>query len=121
MKPSQKLTRERNRLSGKNSPSREQLEKRLLAYALAGAGMVALQPTANAEIVYTPKDFRLEGCFSSYPIDLNNDGLTDFAINISGYAGPYFSSFMEVKGRGSPGAGVIGLNSRGAGALRAKF
>src|SRR5713101_9236691 len=98
MKASQKLTRQRNRRSRTIAPPREQLEKHLLAYALAGVGMVALQPTASAEIVYTPKDFRLDGCHSWYRMDLNNDGLNDFAIRIVGYPAPCTPSYMEVQG-----------------------
>ena len=49
----------------------EQLDKRLLAYALAAAGAVVLTPSASAEIVYTPTNVRLT--YGTLPIDLNND------------------------------------------------
>ena len=86
----------------------EQLDKRLLAYALAAAGAVALTSSASAEIVYTPTNIRLT--YGTLPIDLNNDGINDFTI--INYATGY-SSFTLIRlmvGGGSPGASaaVIG-------------
>jgi hypothetical protein len=39
-----------------NSDSCAPLERRLLAYALAGLGAIVAAPLAGAEIVYTPAD-----------------------------------------------------------------
>jgi len=54
------------------------LERRLAAYFLAGAGVVTVTTTANAEVVYTPADIVLTN--GVLPIDLNNDGTSDFHI-----------------------------------------
>jgi hypothetical protein len=54
------------------------LERRLAAYFLAGAGVVTVTTTANAEIVYTPADIVLTN--GVLPIDLNNDGTSDLRI-----------------------------------------
>jgi hypothetical protein len=55
------------------------LEKRLFAYALAAGAGMALTSSASAEIVYTPV-YRAICGFASIAIDLNNDGITDFAL-----------------------------------------
>ena len=89
----------------------EQLDKRLLAYALAAAGAVVLTPSASAEIVYTPTNVRLT--YGTLPLDLNNDGITDFTIHDYETGS---SSFYTVKlnvSSGSPGASaaVLGRNN----------
>jgi hypothetical protein len=57
------------------------LEKQLGAYAVAvGATAVAAlaaAPPASAEVVYTPVNVTIT---TSYPLDLNGDGTTDFTI-----------------------------------------
>jgi len=63
-------------------PVSHQLAKRLLAYAtVAGAACV---PHAKAEVVFTPVHQKINGEFS---LDLNHDGIPDFAIYSS-----YFSA-----------------------------
>jgi hypothetical protein len=57
-------------------PLNHRITSRLLAYAtVAGAGLAACQPKAEAEVVYTPTH---SGIWGKYYIDLNNDGLNDF-------------------------------------------
>ncbi len=67
----------------------ESLDKNLLAYAVAaaaaGTAVLAGAQSADAEVVYTPKNITLgHSCNecgpSSYPIDLNNDGITDLLL-----------------------------------------
>lgn len=61
------------------------LERRLTAYAsagiAAGASLAALAPLAEAEIVYTPANTVINGGLN---LDLNHDGLADFAISTGG-------------------------------------
>jgi hypothetical protein len=67
------------------------LERSLSAYAAAasaaGVSLVALQPSAQAKIVYTPANISiLVG--KPFPLDLNHDGVTDFMFsNILFYLG----------------------------------
>jgi hypothetical protein len=62
------------------------LEERLFAYALvAGTGMT-LTTVASAEIMYTPVFRSVHGTiggFAEIPIDLNNDGIRDFRLDIA--------------------------------------
>jgi hypothetical protein len=80
MKSTIKRERKGNAQSRDLSPAvRQQLDKRLLAYTLAGSGVFAFSPCAHAQIVYTPTDITIaEG--STLQIDLNNDGTYDFNI-----------------------------------------
>jgi len=61
----------------------DSLHQRLNAYALAasaaGIGVLALSPSAEAKIVYTPAHVQIShfGIFP-FPLDVNNDGITDF-------------------------------------------
>jgi hypothetical protein len=50
-----------------------------IATILAGVGLLALARPAAARIVYTPTDITI-GFNSSYYLDVNNDGVTDFTI-----------------------------------------
>ena len=54
------------------------LERRLLAYTIAGAGAVAFHPSAQAQVVYTKTDITITEGFLH--IDLDHDGVTDFAL-----------------------------------------
>jgi hypothetical protein len=62
------------------------LHRSLSMYALAagtaGVGALALAQPAESEVVYTGTH-QLIGSNQSYDIDLNDDGITDFAIRIS--------------------------------------
>lgn len=61
----------------------EQLGKRIEVYALAattaGVSVLALLPSAEAEIVYTPANQNI-GVNSSLNLDLNHDGIADFQL-----------------------------------------
>jgi hypothetical protein len=93
----------------------EQLDKRLLAYALAAAGAVALTPSASAEIVYTPANFTFTR--GTLPLDLNNDGIDDFTIHNSENGSSSFYTLKLTVSSGSPGASaaVLGRNRQGFG------
>jgi hypothetical protein len=58
------------------------MNRNLTLYALvassAGVGLLALAPAAEAKIIYTPVHFVLN--HGSLPLDLNNDGIVDFAL-----------------------------------------
>jgi hypothetical protein len=63
----------------------ESLQHQLSLYALAasaaGVGMLALSPTAQAKIVYTPTHVVLP--FGVTNVDFNHDGITDLAFSKS--------------------------------------
>jgi hypothetical protein len=85
-----------------------QLDQRLLAYALAAVGAVALTPTADAEVVYTPADVILTS--GILHIDLDNNRTSDVRIinrelNYSSTA--YRVGVLAVHGDGA-GAAVVG-------------
>lgn len=78
------------------------LDRRLLAYAAAGAGAIGCIPSAHASIVYTPAHVVVTD--AGLRLDLNNDGIADFNItNI----GSFFSRSLEVNGNQNPGAGIL--------------
>jgi hypothetical protein len=57
----------------------QQLNMYALAAGAAGVGVLALAQPVEAKIVYTPAH-RIIGPDSSYLLDLNHDGITDFTI-----------------------------------------
>jgi hypothetical protein len=61
------------------------LEKSLSAYAAgaaaAGVSLMALTPTAEAEIAYTPAHISILVNGAPVPLDLNHDGVTDFTLS----------------------------------------
>jgi hypothetical protein len=61
----------------------EHLDQRLTAYALAAGaasvGVLAFAPVAEAKIIYT-RAHHVIGRNTSFPLDLNHDGKTDFTI-----------------------------------------
>lgn len=83
------------------------LEKRLLAYTVAGAGAVALGPAASAEIVFTPADVTLSRS-GTLQIDVNNDGIPDFVLSksVTGCSSSFCVAQLQVGG--SKDAGVVG-------------
>lgn len=85
----------------------------LVAYVLAGAGAIAVVPTAAAEIVYTPADITITQ--GRLPIDLNNDGIMDFVIKAGFSNGSsLFTAYAVLGGRKTtPEAAVIG-NGKGS-------
>jgi hypothetical protein len=56
----------------------KQLKSYALAAAAAGVGLVALSNTASAQVIYTPTKITLID--GTTPIDLDNDGVTDFTL-----------------------------------------
>jgi hypothetical protein len=66
------------------------LEKSLLAYAAAASGgLIALSHAAEAEIIYTPSNIPVPQSFGQVAIaqlDLNNDGVADFAFSNFSYS-----------------------------------
>jgi hypothetical protein len=66
------------------APLNERLNKKLLSYAVAagaaGVGILAAAQPADAEVVYTPTNTPIQ-IGVPVPIDLNNDGITDFIIS----------------------------------------
>ena len=63
-----------------------QLNLYALAATAAGVGVLALAPSSEGEIVYTPAH-KVLGPNSSYGLDLNHDGKTDFTLCDVRYAG----------------------------------
>jgi hypothetical protein len=95
-------------MSQSNSPSRAgkkrvpislspKLDHNLLAYAAAataaGVGILALSPSADAEIVYTPTHQVLKPDSGIFHLDLNNDGINDFR-----FSDGYFTSIFARRG-----------------------
>lgn len=73
------------------------LEKRLMAYTAAAAGVMALAPGAEAAVHYSgPKDLTLNPQTSPITIDLNNDQVSDFRFSAYGYASTYSSDGLQV-------------------------
>jgi len=82
------------------------LERRLLAYAAAataaGVSSLALSPSAEAKIVYTPAHVKIPRPtrFSSAQVflDLNHDGLDDFFLsNFFGGSAPNSYAFLNAR------------------------
>jgi hypothetical protein len=67
-----------------NTGLSENFECRLAAYAMAagvaGVGLLAAAPPANAEVVYTPAHIVFNS--GTVYLDLNHDGINDFALSI---------------------------------------
>jgi hypothetical protein len=61
----------------------DSMQQRLGVYAMAataaGVGIGALAPAAEAKIVYTPAHEKI--LYTSVPLDLNHDGVTDFTLS----------------------------------------
>ncbi len=86
----------------------EATDYRLKAYELAattaGVGMLALLPAATAEVVYTPAHQQIT-LGTSFPLDLNRDGVIDFTINNrhAGDLGSWKLSVLPLVGNGASG------------------
>jgi hypothetical protein len=91
----------------KNSPRSHEtpnlsdsITRRLDMYALAagaaGIGVIALAQPAEGKVVFTPANVRIVGTVN---IDLNHDGLADFAIKQNDYAGTYMAAHSFGKNR----------------------
>lgn len=101
----------------------DSIHQRLNSYALAagvaGVSMLALEPCADAKIVYTPTH-RVIGPNSSYLLDLNHDGISDFkVVNVwanNTSVGPTgsLSVFSAQKGKRN---GILGYGTADKGTL----
>ncbi len=75
---------------------RRHLDMYALAASAAGVGMIALAQPAEGKIVFTPANVPIVGTVN---IDLNHDGLADFAIKQNVYAGAYVAAHSLGKNR----------------------
>jgi hypothetical protein len=78
-----------------SSRSSASLEKHMAAYALvgvAGAGLLAVAPDAEAEVVYTPTHVVMEQG-STYDLDVNHDGVVDFIFSNIGSTFGFIQDF----------------------------
>jgi len=98
-------------------PISEQLGHRLSLYAAAagatGVGLLALAQPAEAKVVYTPAQVTIAPN-STYNLDLNNDGTTDFAIAQHSYPGYSATLYVGPNANGvaaRAGAASCGCNS----------
>jgi hypothetical protein len=101
-------TKERKNPSQPTAAASEGFDKRLLAYAaVAGAGLLAAAPSAQAGVIYNATGFT-----NNYPgalgfnIDLNGDTQNDFWFATSGW-----SSNRSLLGYGSWNAQLLRLNA----------
>jgi len=89
-------------------PINSKLEKKLAAYiAAAGAaavGMLAVTQSAEAKVVFTATNVAVT---QSTPIDLNNDGIADFAFEFwaPGWHSVYLDVAPQVTGNAVRGVG----------------
>ena len=88
------------------------LEQKLLSYALAAAGVAALTPHANAEIVFTKANTTLG--YGNFNIDLNHDGISDFTLHnyFTGSSSLYIQK-LAVAGGADASTKVIGQTHYG--------
>lgn len=101
----------RDRQSQANAALSESFELRLAAYAKAaaalGVGLLASGPAAEAQIVYTPTNILFDS--GTVFIDINHDGLTDFALSIYNF----LSNAQRLRFRGLGQNGVLCSGSSG--------
>lgn len=96
------------------------LEKGLVAYTImagaAGVGMLDAAPAAEAKVIYTPANISVSESAPTL-IDLNNDGIPDFALSfVFGEHSTFLSVFPRVAGNG-----VRAANAPGGGAAAGFF
>jgi hypothetical protein len=88
----------------------ESVHQQLNLYALsataAGVGMLALAPSAEAKIIYTPANVHI-GINQRYNLDLNHDGIADFTIEDSFRGNGKCTTFAEIKEKASGVNGVV--------------
>ena len=92
------------------------LNQRLTAYvaaASAAGGMLALAPSAEAKVVYTPANTVVT---STTPIDLNHDGIADFTLALHEFqkaqvllVDPQVTGNSILLGPGGAAAGFFGV------------
>src|SRR5579863_1553594 len=91
--------------SRKSSTLSDSLQRHLNAYALAasaaGVGVLTLAQSSQAKIVYTPAHVTIGyGGVHTFSLDLNHDGIADFALDASA-VGPSYSLNAYAYPRGS--------------------
>jgi len=111
----------------KPSKLSESVHHQLNAYALAataaGVGMLALAPSAEAKIVYTPAHIKILPLHQN-PLDLNHDGVVDFSF--TNFGGGRSGSYSLLRIRPLPPTGgnaIVGMNNsfNSASALPPRF
>jgi hypothetical protein len=89
------------RQSRKTFTISESLDRQLNTYALvasaAGVSVLALARASEARVVYTETHQVTRARVPLY-IDLNHDGIKDFALRTRYYAGSYFSAGLDASG-----------------------
>jgi hypothetical protein len=95
----------------------ESLHRQLNAYALsacaAGVGALALARPADAKIIYTPAHV-VVGKFQSLKLDLNHDGITDFALS-NGSCGQFCTVYFNGLFIHASSVNRIGITGNGQG------
>lgn len=105
MKPSPRPPRTPSRLS---TTLRNHLNMYSLAGSAAGVGVLALAQTAEAEVIYTPAHVPFSGVRTQYRLDLNNDGRSDFTLQLSNSTlGAKFFAVNEINGGKTSNAFVV--------------
>jgi hypothetical protein len=72
---------------------RHRLDTYAIAASAAGVGILASAQTSEAKVVYTPANIPISGIVS---VDLNNDGIVDFGINLFGYGAEAFMAATSI-------------------------
>jgi hypothetical protein len=104
MKPS-RPPRTPSRLS---ASLRNHLNMYSLAGTAAGVGVLALAQAADAEVIYTPAHVPFSGVRTQYRLDLNNDGRSDFTLQLSNTSlGAKFFAVNEINGGKTSNAFVV--------------
>jgi len=111
-----RLAKGGSKSSRSTTPLNQKLEKKLLGYIAAGAGLAVAVPT-QAQIVYTPSNIPLAhslyGIAGVTQLDLNNDGIADFTFASFIYAESSRSfDFLAIDGR-QAGNSVVGVLLKG--------
>jgi len=75
-----------------SKPLTHQLNMYALAAGAAGVGLLALSPSAEAKIIYTPAHAKIT---TPFPIDLNHDGILDFYLNAYGFDRSFWLSACQ--------------------------
>jgi hypothetical protein len=79
------------------------LDMYAIAVVVALLSVLALTECSEAEIVYTPVNVQL----GTYSLDLNNDGITDFTLELNYYSESYTISYRLTDLAAQQGNGVV--------------
>jgi len=85
---------------------RQHFNRFAIAIILAGGVLLAVAWPVEAQIVYTPTNITL-GCNSSYNLDVNNDGVTDFTITTEDAPACLLLLSGSVSETAAPGNGAL--------------